>query len=142
MPRVVSLLLLGGVVIISAILTVGLSRGDQATADPVGNGPAGAGWFALPQSEQLAYIRQYQRIVRGSDASVVFKRARLFTKLSPADQERLRALHVRLRQVLDNLPVSRQLALSSLHERARAEELYRLLRAEAPEIIAEFHQRP
>ena len=103
--------------------------------------PAQQRWCACTQEQRLGHLLRYRMIVRRPDAAKVFRRSAQFANLPPIEQKRLRLLRAALQEVLERQPTIRRRALLQLHERARAEEAYRILERQAPERIIELRDR-
>ena len=100
-----------------------------------------AEWRGLSEPERLSLSVRYEIVAERADAARVFRVARQFAALSEDDQARLRALHEVLESTLSVLSPAERGSLRSLHERARAEAIYRLLEARSPDVIADLRKR-
>lgn len=98
-------------------------------------------WYRLSQAERLVYVRGYRAITRHTKAIDVFRRARAYAALSRDGRERLQLLHGLLRDVITSQPAAHRRLLLSMHERARAEEVFRLLKRDMPHRLAEWRER-
>ena len=98
-------------------------------------------WCALPKAARQAHVLRYRMVSRRADAPTVFEHARAFAALPAAEQGELRLLSGVLQDVLGQQPAPRQRALLALHQRARAEEVYRILQREQPERLAKLRAR-
>ena len=98
-------------------------------------------WYHLSSAERLVYVRGYRAVTRHTKAVDVFRRARAYAALPREDRERLQLLRGLLWDVINSQPAAHRRLLLSMHERARAEEVYRLLRRNMPHRLAEWRER-
>lgn len=129
-------LALAAVALLAALLSAGLYHPAPPSGQPRADMRARQRWDELTAAEQRGLVQLYRTVASRPDAGDMFERARRFAALPPSGQARLRELHDVLGAVLARLPADRRRALLLLHERARAEELYRLLAAEQPQVLA------
>lgn len=125
----------------AAVATLMLYAPAERGAPAAAPGTRAERWRALPLEEQSQLVGWYRAVARRPDAAVVLRRAREFAALDGKEQEALRLLGQELLQQLEAQPAARRRLLWSLHERARAEEVYRLLEREAPERIAALRRQ-
>jgi hypothetical protein len=97
-------------------------------------------WYSLSSAERLVLVRDYQAVTRHTKATDVFRRARTYAALPSIARERLQALHSMLWDVINSQPAAHRRILRSMHERARAEEVFRLLERDMPYRLAEWRE--
>jgi hypothetical protein len=126
----------------SAVTTAVVYRPDQAAGpEQPGKPTSWAEWCGLSESDRAAQLQLYRTIAQRPDAEEVWRRARRFAALSDAERKRLGTVYAAMREVLDRLPSSRQAALRSLPEAARADAVYQILQTEGPERLTQLRQR-
>ena len=142
MQRAKLVAVLGAITAICAGITALLYE-PQTAPPPVGasRDEAASPWDRLPEFERRALSLRYRAIAGRPDADDVFQRVREFADLPAAEQAQLRMLYRVLEDAIKDLPPARQRSLRSLHERARAEAVYRLLESQSPETIADLRNR-
>ena len=98
-------------------------------------------WYSISPAERLVYVRGYRAVTRHTKAVDVFRWARAYAALPREARERSRLLHSLLWDVINSQPAAHRRILLSMHERARAEEVFRLLERDMPGRLAEWRER-
>jgi len=125
----------------AAVVTAWTYR--PAASDQVGISGTGQWreWCGLSRDERLAYVRRYEALRGRADIGEVWRRCAAFAALSPTEQQRRRELREAMEEVLRSQTPARRRALLGLHERARAEQLYRLLEEQSPDTLRMLSER-
>lgn len=90
-------------------------------------------WHALAPAERAAHLADFRDIDRRADARRILDNAAAFSALPASRQDRLRELNYLCDEVIREQAADRQRWLNSIPARARALELYRLIKRDHPE---------
>jgi hypothetical protein len=126
-----------------------LAAATLAVLWSLGNPEAGAArgthwdtWHALPAAERAALVSTYQELQQREDARAALTAARRFVELPAQTQDRYRAIHATLVEVMDALKPTERRTLMTLPPGGRAAQLYRLMEARFPEKLGSLRKRP
>jgi len=98
-------------------------------------------WYALNLEERAALVARYRSITGEPDGARALRRAGRFARESGEEQAKLRLVHEALAQILREQPEHRRRLLMTLPERARADEVHRILARDYPTLLAELCER-
>ncbi len=135
-------ILLGATVLAAAAAALLLRRppADEPLPAPA-DATAAQRWYALNLEERAALVARYRSITGEADGVRALRRAGRFAREPADEQAKLRLVYEALAQILREQPEHRRRLLVTLPERARADEVHRILARDYPTFLAELRER-